>query len=204
MPVAAQARPVRLAAFGDSLTAGWGLPPAEAFPVRLEAALREKGYDVTIENFGISGDTTGGGLARLDGVLAAKPDGVLLELGANDVLRGIEPERVRANVEAMLEQLKAAGIPVLLCGMKALANYGRDYTAAFEAIYPDLAGRYDAVLDPFFLDGVVGRPDYNQPDGLHPNAAGVAVIVRRILPVAEAFLARLGAAPATTATRTTP
>lgn len=204
MPRTAAARPVRLAAFGDSLTAGWGVAPAEAFPVRLEAALREKGYDVTIENFGVSGDTTGGGLARIDGVLSAKPDGVLLELGANDVLRGVDPARVRANVRAMLERFKAAGIPVLLCGMKALANYGRDYTAAFEALYPDLAGRYDALLYPFFLANVAGRPDYNQPDGLHPNPAGVAVIVRGILPVAETFLARLGAVPTTTATQTAP
>jgi acyl-CoA thioesterase I len=196
MPDSAIAAALRLAALGDSLTAGWGVSPDDAFPVRLAQALRRRGYDVTIENFGISGDTTAGGLARLDAVIDAKPDGVLLELGANDALRAVPPAQARANLDAMLARLSQAGIPVLLCGMRSLANYGRDYAAAFEAIYPDLAGRYGAVLDPFFLDGVVGRPDLNQPDGLHPNAAGVTVIVDRILPVAETFLQRLGAKPA--------
>ena len=190
------AAPLRLTAFGDSLTAGYGLPAAEAFPVRLEQALRAKGYAVTIANAGVSGDTTAGGLARLEAVIAAKPDGVILELGANDVLRGLDPIQVRANLDAMLSRLTAAGIPTLLCGMRALANYGRDYAAAFEAIYPELAGRYQAVLDPFFLEGVAGQTELNQPDGLHPNPAGVALIVAHILPTAETFLQRLGAAPA--------
>ena len=195
MSASALAAPVRLAALGDSLTAGYGLPASEAFPARLQAALRDRGHAVTIENFGLSGDTTSGGLARLEAVLAAKPDGVILELGANDVLRGLPPELVRANLEAMLARLRQAGIPVLLCGMRALANYGRDYAAAFEALYPDLAAAYDLVFDPFFLEGVVGRADRNQPDGLHPNPAGVAVIVARILPTVETFLARIGTAP---------
>jgi acyl-CoA thioesterase-1 len=194
MPFAANAASIRLAALGDSLTAGWGLPPADAFPARLEQALRRQGHDVVIENFGVSGDTTSGGLARLDGVIATKPDGVLLELGANDALRALDPSLVRANLDAMLGRLAKAGIPVLLCGMRALANYGRDYAREFEAIYPDLAARYGVLLDPFFLEGVAGRPDLNQPDGLHPNQAGVTAIVARLLPLAETFLTRLGAA----------
>lgn len=193
MSDSALAATLRLAALGDSLTAGYGLPVAEAFPARLEAALRARGHDVAIANYGISGDTTSGGLERLDAVIAAKPDGVILELGANDALRGLPPELIRANFEAMLARLDAAGIPVLLSGMRALSNYGRDYTAAFEAIYPDLAAKYRLVLDPFFLEGVAGRADLNQPDGIHPNTAGVTVLVARILPVAETFLTRLGA-----------
>jgi acyl-CoA thioesterase I len=196
MPVSAHSASVRLAVLGDSLTAGYGLPAAEAFPVRLEAALRARGYDVTLANDGVSGDTTSDGLARLDPVLAAKPDGVILELGANDVLRGLPPELVRANLETMLARLGAARIPVLLCGMRALNNYGRDYAAAFETLYPELATAHDAVFYPFFLEGVVGHPGLNQPDGLHPDRAGVDVIVAGILPVAETFLNRLGAMPA--------
>ena len=187
---------LHLAALGDSLTAGYGLPAAEAFPVRLEAALRAKGYDVTIANYGVTGDTTSGGLARLEAVLAAKPDGVILELGANDVLRGLPPELVRANLDTMLTRLGEARIPVLLCGMRALANYGRDYAAAFEALYPELAKSHGALLYPFFLEGVVDRPDLNQADGLHPKRTGVDVIVAGILPVTETFLRRLGAAQA--------
>jgi len=193
------AAPIRLAALGDSLTAGYGLPAAAAFPVRLEAALRRKGYDVTIANAGISGDTTAGGLARLDAVIAGRPDGVLLELGTNDALGGLAPERVRANLDAMLTRLTAAGIPVLLCGARDLGRHGRDYTAAFEGMYPELAKRYHTLLDPFFLEGVSGRPGLTQADGLHPTAAGVETIVTRILPVTETFLSRLGAQPAPTA-----
>lgn len=196
MPRSALALPIRLAALGDSLTAGYGLAAAQAFPVRLQEALRRQGYDVVILNFGISGDTSGGGLARLGPVVDARPDGVILELGTNDALRGIDPHRVRANLEAILKRLGQAKIPVLLCGMRALANFGRDYTKSFEAIYPDLAERYDTVLYPFFLDGVAGRPDLNQADGLHPNPAGVDAIVARLLPAAETLLRRLGAAPA--------
>jgi len=190
---AAHSATLHLAALGDSLTAGYGLPAADAFPVRLEAALRAKGYDVTIANYGVSGDTTAGGLARLEAVLAAKPDGVILELGANDVLRGLPPEIVRANLATMLTRLDEARIPVLLCGMHALANYGRDYAAAFEALYPELAQTHGALLYPFFLEGVVGRADLNQTDGLHPKRTGVDVIVAGILPVTETFLHRLGA-----------
>jgi acyl-CoA thioesterase-1 len=195
MPVSAIAAPVRLAALGDSLTAGYGVAAPDAFPVRLQKALRDAGYDVVIENYGISGDTTSGGLSRLEPVIRSRPDGVILELGANDALRGIAPDHVRANLEAMLTRLHEAGIPVLLCGMRALSNYGRDYATAFEAIYPDLAARHGAVLFPFFLERVIGRPDLNQSDGLHPNRAGVDVIVAHILPVAETFLRRLGDTP---------
>jgi acyl-CoA thioesterase-1 len=196
MPVAAQAAALRLAALGDSLTAGWGLPADAAFPAQLQKALAGKGYQVAIANFGVSGDTTTGGLARLEPVLAQKPDGVILELGANDMLRGLPPEAARANLDAILAGLNKAGIPVLLCGMRAASNFGRDYAAEFEAIYPELAKTYDAILYPFFLDGVTGQPGMTLPDGLHPTADGVAVVVSRILPTVETFLARLGARPA--------
>jgi acyl-CoA thioesterase I len=199
MPISARADSLRLAALGDSLTAGWGLPAGDAFPAQLENALVRKGYRVTIANFGVSGDTTAGGLARLDAVLVQKPDGVIVELGANDMLRGLEPEEARHNLDAILSRLTQAGIPVLLGGMRAPKNYGQDYAADFEAIYPELAAKYKAVLYPFFLDGVSGRPDRTQPDGLHPNAAGVSEIVSRILPTTENFLTRLGATPKTAA-----
>ena len=182
----------RLAALGDSLTAGYGLPAGDAFPVRLEQALAARGRDVTIANFGVSGDTTAGGLARLEQVLALRPDGVIVELGANDMLRGQEPEAAMANLDAILKRLTGAGIPVLLCGMRSAKNYGADYAAAFDAIYSALAKKYDAALYPFFLDGVTGRPDLTQPDGMHPTAKGVGEIVARILPTAEAFLDKLG------------
>lgn len=185
---------IRLAALGDSLTAGYGLPAADAFPVRLQQALAAAGYDVTIANFGVSGDTTAGGLARLGAVLAAKPDGVIVELGANDMLRGLDPETARANLDAILQRITAAGLPVMLCGMRAARNYGADYAAAYDAIYPALAKKYDAVLYPFFLDGVTGAPGLTLPDGLHPSVDGVAAIVARILPTARTFLDRLSAA----------
>ena len=196
MSAPAFAAAVRLAALGDSLTAGWGLPADDAFPVRLQKALEARGYRVTIENFGVSGDTTAGGLARLDAVLAAKPDGVIVELGANDMLRGLDPEAARRNLDAILGRIAKSGAKILLCGMRAPKNYGAEYAAAFEAIYPDLAARYDAVRYPFFLEGVTGLPGMTMTDGLHPSAAGVEVIVSGILPAVETFLSRLGAAPA--------
>lgn len=196
MAYPAQAAALRLAAFGDSLTAGWALPPDAAFPVRLERALADKGYQVTITNFGVSGDTTSGGLARLDAVIDSRPDGVILELGANDMLRGLDPSLPAANLDAMLTRFKTAGIPVLLCGMRAANNFGRDYVEAFGAIYPALAKKFDLLLYPFFLEGVTGRPDRTLPDGLHPNAAGVDVVVQGILPTVESFLQRLEARPA--------
>ncbi len=192
MPEEILAATLRLAALGDSLTAGWGVAAGDAFPAKLEAALAARGHQVAIANFGVSGDTTAGGAARLDGVVAAGPDGVIVELGANDVLRGLPPEAARANLDAILARLREAGIPVLVCGLRVPKNYGEDYAAAFEAIYPELARTHDAVLYPFFLDGVTGRAELNQPDGLHPNAAGVDVLVSRILPTVETFIARLG------------
>lgn len=192
MSGATPAAAMRIIALGDSLTAGYGLPAAEAFPARLEQSLRRRGHAVTIVNAGISGDTTAGGLLRLDAVLAARPDGVILELGTNDALRGLPVDHVVANLDAILSRLAAAGIAVLLCGARDLGGHDRNYAAAFEAIFPDLARRHHALLDPFFLDGAFGHPERFQPDGLHPNAAGVAAIVDRLTPTVETFLSRLG------------
>jgi acyl-CoA thioesterase-1 len=190
VPAAARA-PVILA-FGDSLTAGLGLAPNETFPVRLEARLRADGIEARVVNGGMSGDTTTGGLARLDWALAGKPDIVILELGANDTLRGIEPRIVRANLDAMLTKIQDSGAKVLLTGMRALANWGADYQHAFESIYPELARAHGVALYPFFLDGVAMDPELNQPDGLHPNGRGVAALVDRIAPyVARVIQSRL-------------
>ena len=194
MPHSASA--LTLAALGDSLTAGWGLPAADAYPAKLAKALAARGYDVGILNFGISGDTTAGGLARLDAVLAAKPAGVILELGANDMLRGMPTAVPRDNLDAILTRLKTAGIPVMLCGIQAMRNYGAAYARELDAVYAELAKKYDAVLYPSFLDGVTGVPGLTMPDGLHPTAAGVDEMVRRSLPAVETFLSRLGVRPA--------
>lgn len=183
-------RPLRLVAFGDSLTAGLGVGPKDAFPAKLEAALRAKGLAVEIANAGVSGDTTTGGLARLDWSIPEGTDGVIVELGANDALRGVAPEVARRALDAILARLKERGIPVLLCGMRAPPNLGPDYAAAFESIFPDLAAKYGTLLYPFFLEGVASRRDLNQPDGLHPLPAGVDTIVAGILPVAEELVAR--------------
>jgi acyl-CoA thioesterase-1 len=179
---AAAAAPTRIVAYGDSLTAGYGLPVAEAFPARLEAALRAAGRDVTVVNAGVSGDTTAGGLARLDWTLADGPDAIILALGANDALRGIDPEATYANLDAILSRLGERRVPVLLAGMLAPPNLGRDYGDRFGAVFPRLAEKHGVSLYPFFLDGVAAEPALNQADGLHPNGAGVAVIVARITP----------------------
>jgi acyl-CoA thioesterase-1 len=184
----ARAEPVRILAFGDSLTSGFGLALEQAFPARLAARLRADGFDVAVINGGVSGDTTAGGVARLDWALGEKPELVILELGANDMLRGIDPKVTRQNLDAMLGKIQASGAKTLLAGMAALANWGADYERAFNAIYPALAQQYGATLYPFFLDGVALHPELIQPDGLHPNAAGVAEIVRRILPSVTAWL----------------
>ena len=168
--------------FGDSLTAGYGLPASDAFPVRLESALRQTGQRVRVINSGVSGDTTAGGRARLDWVLADKPDAAIVELGANDALRGIDPKEASRNLSAILSELKKRNVRVLLAGMQAPPNLGSRYTMAFNTIFPDLAAAYDVMLYPFFLDGVAANPALNQQDGIHPNALGVAVIVDRILP----------------------
>ncbi len=171
-----------LLAFGDSLVHGFGLAAGDTFPEQLEAALRQEGHAVTVINGGNSGDTSAAGLARLDWALADAPDLVLVELGANDGLRGLDPAATEANLDAILGKLKERDITVLLAGMLAPRNLGAEYAEQFDSLYPRLAEAHDVALYPFFLDGVALEPDLNQPDGIHPNAAGVAVIVERILP----------------------
>jgi acyl-CoA thioesterase-1 len=182
--IAAQARgaPVKLAILGDSLTAGFGLKPEQALPARLEAALKGEGRNVTVVNDGVSGDTSAGGLDRVDWSLGDKPDIVMVELGANDALRAIDPASTERNLSAIIEKLKAAGVTVWLAGMMAPRNLGPDYVAAFDGLYKRLADKYKVPLYPFLLDGVAQDPSLNQADGLHPNPKGVDVIVQRLLP----------------------
>ncbi|HVY59708.1 MAG TPA: arylesterase [Xanthobacteraceae bacterium] len=184
-------RPVSIVALGDSLTAGLGLRADEAFPAKLARALAAKGQAVEIVNAGVSGDTASAGLSRVDWSVPEGADAVILELGANDALRGLDPKLTEKALSAILDRLKERHIPVLFCGMRAPRNLGPDYARAFDAIFPALAGREDVVFYPFFLDGVAGDPRLNQQDGIHPNAAGVDVIVDRILPSVEQLLARL-------------
>jgi acyl-CoA thioesterase I len=180
--------PTRILAFGDSLTSGYGLPEQDGFPAQLERALIAAGENVKLLNGGVAGDTSAGGLARLDWSLADKPDLVILELGSNDGLRGLDPAATRKNLEQMLTRLAQDKIPTLLIGMKAPRNLGPDYVSAFDSIYEDLAREFRLRLDPFFLDGVAGDPTLNQSDGIHPNAKGVAVIVKRIAPEVIALI----------------
>jgi acyl-CoA thioesterase I len=187
----AQSNPIRLVALGDSLSAGYNLPQEAAFPVALERALKAKGYKVEVVNAGVSGDTSSGGLDRLDWSVPDGTDGVILELGANDMLRGLDPAGTRKNLEAIVERLKSRNIPVMLAGMYASRNLGPEYVQKFDSIYPDIAKKHDLVLYPFFLDGVAGDRSLNLPDGMHPTAKGVEIIVERILPSVESFLARL-------------
>jgi acyl-CoA thioesterase-1 len=182
--------PVKIVALGDSLTAGFGLAADAAFPTRLEAALKAKGIAVEIANAGVSGDTASGGLARLDWSVPEGTEAVILELGANDMLRGIDPSVPRAALDAILRRLAERRIPVLLAGMRAAPNMGADYVRAFDAIFPDLAATHGAVFYPFFLDGVAGERTLKLADGLHPTAAGIDVIVARILPKTEELVAR--------------
>lgn len=179
-------------AFGDSLSAGYGLGPGESVPARLEAELTARGFPVRVINAGVSGDTTNGGLARLDWVLASVPGGrpalVIVELGANDALRGIDPALTRKNLNAILQVLTKRQIPVLLSGMVAPPNMGAEYGAAFNSIYPDLAAKYPVTYDPFFLEGVAAKPNLNQMDGMHPNAAGARLIAKRLAPIVSALL----------------
>jgi len=185
----ARAEPFKIVGFGDSLMAGYGLGPGEGFTDKLQAALRAKGRDVTVANAGVSGDTTSGGLARLDWSV---PDGtqlVILELGANDMLRGVLPDIARNNLDEMLGKLKQRKIAVLLAGMRTAPNLGADYQSAFDPIFPQLAKKYDVALYPFFLDGVVGEPGMQLEDGLHPSAKGVDLMVERILPTVEKAIA---------------
>ncbi|MGL4974362.1 MAG: arylesterase [Bosea sp. (in: a-proteobacteria)] len=184
-------RPLKVVAFGDSLSAGYGLPASAAFPVQLQAALKARGVTIEMTNASVSGDTAQGGLDRLDWSVPDGTDAVILELGANDALRGFDTAVTKAALDAIVTKLKARGIAVLLCGMRAPPNLGPEYVARFEALYRDLAAKHGVMLYPFFLDGVAGERRLNLPDGIHPTAEGIKVIVERILPVTEAFLASI-------------
>ncbi len=187
-----QAASRTLLVLGDSLGAGYGLPAAQGFAARLEAALRRRGHDIKVMNGSISGDTTAGGRARLGWALSSKPDYAIVELGGNDGLRGLDPAETRANLRAILARLREKKVPVLLAGMMAPRNLGPEYEQAFNSAYPELARQYGAVLYPFFLDGVALDPKLNQPDLIHPNAKGVSVIVERIVPFVEKLVTRTG------------
>ncbi len=199
MPSAAQAQssgqpangPITLVAFGDSLTAGYLLPPPAAFPAQLQVALAAKGYKVEIVNAGVSGDTTNGGLERLEWTLQAPADGVILELGANDALRGTDPKVPRENLDKILAMLKSKGLDVLFAGMRAPLNWGPEYAKAFDAIFPELAAKHAVPLYPFFLEGVALDPALVMQDGLHPTEKGVAEVVRRILPDVIAMVQKI-------------
>ena len=182
------AKPIKLVVLGDSLSAGLGLPAQEAFPAKLQKALQAKGIAVDMTNAGVSGDTASGGRDRLDWSVPDGTDGVIVELGANDALRGIDPDLTRAALTDIVARLKARKISVMLCGMLAPPNYGADYAARFNSIYPDLAKKFDVPLYPFFLDGVAADAKLNQADGIHPTAAGVDIIVNNMMPSVEAFL----------------
>ena len=186
-------KPTKLVAFGDSLTAGLGLPAAASFPAKLEAALRAKGHKVDVVNAGVSGDTVADGLARLDWSIPQDADAVIIELGANDALRGLDPKATRAGLDEIVKRLRQHNIAVMLTGMYAPPNYGEAFVSEFNQIFPDVAKAYDLPFYPFFLDGVVTDSKLEQGDGLHPNAAGIDVIVERILPTVEAFLAKVAA-----------
>ncbi|MDF3074878.1 MAG: lipolytic protein [Alphaproteobacteria bacterium] len=187
-PAQAQDAAIRVAVLGDSLTAGYGLPEAQAFPARLEAALIARGHKVRLINAGVSGDTSAGGKARLDWTLADKPQIVIIELGANDAMRGMDPAQTEANLDDIVGRAKAAGAKVLLAGMLSPPNWGREYQQKFDALYPRLAQKHGVPLYPFFLDGVAMDPKLNQQDGIHPSAAGVEIIVQKILPAVEALV----------------
>ncbi|MAM12879.1 MAG: arylesterase [Rhizobiaceae bacterium] len=184
--------PVDLVVLGDSLVAGYELGPAEDYPAQLEAALTEAGYQVAIANAGVSGDTTSGGLARVDWSVPDGTDGVILELGANDALRGVAPQTVKENLAAIIERLQARQIPVMLMGMMAPPNMGADYAEIFNPIYDALAEEYGVPLYPFFLDGVAANAALQLSDGMHPNADGVAVMVENTLPAVRAFIDTIG------------
>lgn len=185
MPAASQDKPVTLVVLGDSLVAGYGLEPGQAFPEKLEIALKAKGLDVSVINAGVSGDTSAGGLERLDWSVPQDADTVIVELGANDALRGIDPATTKKNIETIVTKLKERGAAVLLAGMLAPPNMGPDYEAAFNPLYGEVAKAHDVALYPFFLDGVAAQKALNLSDGMHPNPAGVDEIVKRFLPFAE-------------------
>lgn len=187
----AQEKAINLVGFGDSLMAGYQLAPSESYTAQLEAALKAKGHNVTITNAGVSGDTTSGGVSRIDWSVPDGTDGVILELGANDALRGIAPEQSEKNLDAMLSRLKERGISVMLAGILAPPNMGGDYAEKFNPIYKRLADKYSVPLYPFFLDGVMTVPGMQLEDGMHPNAKGVAVMVEHSLPMVEVFLGEI-------------
>jgi acyl-CoA thioesterase-1 len=187
-PAPKPTKPIKMVVLGDSLSAGLGLPEASAFPEKLQKALKDNGIAVDMINAGVSGDTSSGGRDRLDWSVPEGTDAVIVELGANDALRGLDPTLTRAALTDILTQLKARKIAVILCGMKAPPNYGSDYSARFNAIYPDLAKAFGVPLYPFFLEGVAADATLNQADGMHPTAEGVDVIVKNILPMVEAFV----------------
>ena len=193
LTASAAERPIRIVVLGDSLAAGFGLAAPDALPAKLERALKQKGMAVAIENAGVSGDTPAGGLARLDWSVGEGTDAVILELGANDALRGSDPKATRTALEAIIKRLKERHIAVLLAGMLAPRNFGPDYARAFDAIYPELAAAHDLILYPFILEGVAGDRALNQPDGLHPTAAGVDVMVDGMLPKVEELIGRVKA-----------
>jgi acyl-CoA thioesterase-1 len=178
----------RIAVLGDSLTTAYGLAVEEGFPAQLERRLRAAGYDCAVLDAGVGGDTTAGGLARLDWTLADRPSHVIVELGANDGLRALAPEQMEQNLDAIVTRLRADDVAVLLAGMRAPPNLGRSYGEAFEAVFPRVAERHDVPLYPFFLDGVAGAPELNQGDGIHPTAEGITVMVERILPTVTDWL----------------
>ena len=180
--------PIKIVVLGDSLTAGLGLAAADAFPARLQKALKDKGINIDVTNAGVSGDTSSGGRDRLDWSVPEGTEGVIIELGANDALRGTDPSVTRAALSDIVSRLKARGVAVLLCGMLAPPNYGSEYAARFNSIYPDLAKSLGVALYPFFLDGVAADAKLNQADGIHPTPAGVDIIVTRMMPTVEAFL----------------
>ncbi|MBK8456253.1 MAG: arylesterase [Phyllobacteriaceae bacterium] len=188
---AVRAEPVEIVGLGDSLMAGYGLAPGEGFTDRLAAALAQSGVAVNVINAGVSGDTSSGGLERLDWSVSASADLVILELGANDMLRGIPPDVTRANLDQMIVKLKGRGVAVVLAGMRAAPSMGAEFQAEFDPIYPDLAAAHGVALYPFFLDGVAARPDLLLEDGLHPNAKGVQVMVERMLPSVKEAVAAL-------------
>jgi acyl-CoA thioesterase I len=195
MALASAARadaPCRIAVLGDSLTSGYGLALEEGFPAQLQRRLREAGYACQVLDAGVSGDTSAGGRARLEWMLADGPTHVIVELGGNDALRALPPEQMEANLDAIVGRLQDEGVAVLLAGMLAPPNLGRRYGDAFEAVFPRLAERHDVPLYPFFLDGVAGDPELTQPDGVHPTADGIALIVERILPTVTDWLDRTG------------
>jgi acyl-CoA thioesterase-1 len=187
---ASPGQPLRIVVLGDSLVAGFGIKPSDAFPAQLERALKERGHAVEVINAGVSGDTTAGGLDRLGWAVPERTGAVILELGANDALRGLDPSRAKANLDKIIATLKAGGAEVLLAGMLAPRNMGAAYTRAFDAIYPELAAKHGLILYPFFLDGVALNAKLNLDDGLHPNSRGVAEITKKILPSVEQLIER--------------